>query len=171
MRQAIRTAHGDVRENILSLRTTLANEKGLLSAVEEYLEEFGIQTGVKTDVEIDKKVDINLSSIAEVQLVCILQEALANVRKHAAAENVKLFITRNEELEGECIQMKVIDDGIGFAVGDSKRRFGLLTMRERASSVGGVLLINSIVGKGTTITCNIPCLKSDSISTRSAIFS
>jgi signal transduction histidine kinase len=171
MRKAIRTAHGDVRENILSLRTTLANKKDFLSAADEYLEEFGIQTDIKTDIQRNTEMDINLSSIAEVQLVCILQEALANVRKHAEAENVKLLISRNEEVDGEYIQMQVIDDGKGFIIGDSKRRFGLDTMSERARSVDGVLLVSSDLGKGTTVTCKIPCLKPESISTRSMLFS
>ena len=49
MRQAVQTAHADVRENILSLRTTLSDEKGLASAIKEYLDEFEIQTGVSTE--------------------------------------------------------------------------------------------------------------------------
>ena len=174
MRQAIKTAHGDVRENILSLRTTLADEKGLLSAVEEYLKEFGIQTGVKTDVSISHQQDINLSSIAEVQLVCILQEALANVRKHAEAEHVHLniyFSNAREEDSPGYVEMRVIDDGNGFVMSDSKRRFGLKTMQERATSVEGELMVESKVGEGTVVTCRIPCLKPESISSRSMILS
>jgi signal transduction histidine kinase len=160
-----------VRENILSLRTTLADEKGLLLAVREYLDEFGIQTGVKTQLTIEEEVDKHLSSIAEVQLVCILQEALANVRKHAEAESVNLSINWCEDLDGEYVEMQVIDDGKGFTIEDSKRRFGLHTMRERASSVGGELVVDSVIGKGTTITCRIPCLNPGTISSRSPIFS
>jgi nitrate/nitrite-specific signal transduction histidine kinase len=48
MRQAVQLAHADVRENILSLRTTLANEKGLVSAIDEYLNEFTVQTRIQT---------------------------------------------------------------------------------------------------------------------------
>ncbi len=174
MRQAIKTAHGDVRENILSLRTTLADEKGLLSAVEEYLKEFGIQTGVKTDVSINHQQDINLSSIAEVQLVCILQEALANVRKHAEAEHVHLniyFSNTGEDDSPGYVEMRVIDDGNGFVMSDSKRRFGLKTMQERATSVDGELMVDSKVGEGTVVTCRIPCLKPESISSRSIVLS
>ncbi len=94
MRQAIQTAHADVRENILSLRTTLAQEQGLEAAVEEYLTEFGIQTGIKTTFSFQVENDLNLSSIAEVQLVCILQEALTNVRKHAQADQVHVVIKK-----------------------------------------------------------------------------
>ena len=51
IREAIQVAHADVRENILSLRTTLASENGLASAINEYLQEFGIQTGIETQLE------------------------------------------------------------------------------------------------------------------------
>ena len=161
MRSAIKSAHADVRENILSLRTTLAHKEGLLSAVEEYLQEFGIQTGVNTKIRIDNNKNLNLSSIAEVQLVCILQEALANVRKHAEAESVELIITKELSLDEEFVQMQIIDDGKGFLREESNRSFGLQTMQERASSINGQLQIKSVIGAGTEITCKIPCLETD----------
>src|SRR5512146_1949100 len=61
---------------------------GRMGAVAEYLTEFGIQTGIKTTFSYRVDGNLNLSSVAEVQLVCILQEALTNVRKHAQAEQV-----------------------------------------------------------------------------------
>ncbi len=158
MRDAVRVANDDVRENILSLRTTLANKKGLASAIDEYLAEFGIQTGIETEFDNRIAGDLNLASVAEVQLVCILQEALANVRKHADAARVCVCI-ENRLLGGnESVVMQIKDDGVGFTSRDSKRRFGLQTMRERARSVQGTLMVNSIPGKGTTIECSLPCL-------------
>lgn len=171
MREAIQTAHGDVRENILSLRTTLANEKGLLSAVDEFLEEFGIQTGIDTELVIEIDGDLKLSSIAEVQLVCILRETLANVRKHAQANQVKLLISRDADFDEEYIRMQVSDNGKGFAVEETKRRFGLQTMYERASSVEGRFWVDSALGRGTTTTCEIPCLSREKQSKRSIVLS
>jgi len=161
MRQAIQTAHADVRENILSLRTTLAQEKGLEAAVGEYLTEFGIQMGVKTTFSFQVDGDFNLSSVAEVQLVCILQEALTNVRKHAKAGQVDVTIGKETHTDGDYIHMQVIDDGVGFQMAGSKRNFGLQTMRERAESVGGSLVIRSDHGKGTQIECCLPCLQQE----------
>jgi len=169
MRKAIKTAHADVRENILSLRTTLAHKEGLLSAVEEYLKEFGIQTGVHTFVKIDNDGDLNLSSIAEVQLVCILQEALANVRKHANADNVELVITQQDNGDGEYVQMLVVDNGRGFTREGSNRSFGLQTMQERANSVDGTLHIDSVEGRGTIIACTIPCLETNKYPAKKAV--
>jgi len=165
MREAIRVAHADVRENILSLRTTLANEKGLYSAIHEYLNEFGIQNRIETRLVNKIQGDPRLSSVAEVQLVCILQEALTNVRKHSNARSVVVTIRRQLQPD-DCVLMEVRDDGIGFEEKESERTFGLQTMRERACSIGGELRISSTLGKGTRIAAIFPCLSPEGISTK-----
>jgi signal transduction histidine kinase len=169
MRQAIQTAHADVRENILSLRTTLAQEKGLEAAVSEYLAEFDIQTGIGASFFYEVDGNLNISSLAEVQLVCILQEALTNVRKHARAERVDVVIRRIRQADHESIYMSIADDGTGFSMSDSNRHFGLQTMRERAESVGGDLVIRSIAGNGTTIECRFPCLQEERLQRQSVV--
>ena len=173
MRQAIQLANADVRENILSLRTTLADEKGLIQAVEEYLAEFGIQTNIKTRFHYEVEGDLHLSSVAEVQLVCILQEALTNVRKHALASQVevnfkKIFINDNYH-----VHMHIVDDGVGISRGTSKRNFGLQTMQERAEGVGGTLAITSERGNGTgtCIDTILPCLPQERFPKHSVVIS
>jgi len=169
MRQAIQTAHADVRENILSLRTTLAQEKGLEVAVDEYLTEFGIQTGIKTRFLYQVDGDLNLSSVAEVQLVCILQEALTNVRKHAGAGQVDVVLSKDVSGNTDWIHMRVQDDGVGFKMAGSKRNFGLQTMRERAESVSGRLVIQSGHGPGTCIESWFPCLQPERLQKQSVV--
>lgn len=159
MRQAIKTAHADVRENILSLRTTLASQKGMVPAIQEYLQEFSIQTRLDIEFTNQLEQEVNLSSIAEVQLVCILQEALTNVRKHAQAKKVNINL-KNLAIDGaEYVSIEVVDDGVGFKQKDSERSFGLQTMRERALGVDGRIDIQSWPGKGTRVVCQLPCLK------------
>lgn len=169
MREAVQTAHADVRENILSLRTTLAHERGLASAVKEYLEEFGIQTGIEAEFVYGVEGELNLASLAEVQLVCILQEALTNVRKHANAHCVKATITKSNRDDGDEIVMHVHDDGIGFKLATSRRNFGLQTMKERAESVGGRLSIRSSAKSGTLIECRLPCIQQERLKKHSVI--
>jgi len=169
MRQAVQVAHADVRENILSLRTTLAQEKDPAFAVEEYLTEFGIQTDIKTHFVYQVEGELGLASVAEVQLVCILQEALTNVRKHARAKHVGVTISKDSQKHIEEIHMLVQDDGVGFMPAGSKRSFGLQTMRERAESVGGGLLIESEHQKGTRIECRLPCLQQERLQKRSLV--
>ncbi len=171
MRQAVGVAHADVRENILSLRTTLAEDKTLISAVGEYLEEFGFQTGIETSFgnEIAAS-DLELSSVAEVQLVCILQEALTNVRKHASASKVDVHISEQSRGPAKQVLLRIADNGVGFRpAGPRRRSFGLQTMRERAESVGGRLLIESAEQKGTEIRCYLPCLPQERMQKQSIV--
>lgn len=157
MRTAVQTAHADVRENILSLRTTLSTDAGVVSAIEGYVDGFSVQTNI--DAQFINRVheDLNLSPLTEVQMVCILQEALANVRKHAHADQV---IVTLDHTEGAA-QLKIVDNGIGFAQPTPNDRFGLHTMRERAQSVGGQVEIMSNTGYGTQIHCTLPKINSD----------
>jgi len=171
MRQAIRVANADVRENILSLRTTLAEEKSLAIAAEEYLTEFGIQTDIKTVFKLDVIGELDLSSVAEVQLVCILQEALTNVRKHANAHQVVVTINKEVLNNHDHIHLSVVDDGVGFETPVSKRNFGLHTMRERAEGVGGRLTIKSENGSGTRVDAVLPCLQPDRFPKASVVIS
>ncbi len=157
MRDAVQVAHADVRENILSLRTTLATDAGVASAISDYLDGFSVQTGIEVSFIDNTRDSLGLSPLAEVQLVCILHEALANVRKHAHAETVTVTLTRAEN--GVCLE--ITDDGIGFTLPAAKYRFGMHTMLERAQSVGGQLSIRSQQGQGTQVVCQLPEVEKD----------
>lgn len=161
MRQAIQSANADVRQSILSLRTTLANNKGASAAMEEYIEEFGLQTGIDIHYIDYTENEINLSSIAEVQLVCILQEALTNVRKHAHASRIDVILNKEIESGEEFITLQISDDGLGFEMHESKHSFGLMTMQERAQSVNGKLQVHTFPKHGTTVLCCLPCLATE----------
>jgi signal transduction histidine kinase len=163
MREAVSNAHADVRENILSLRTTLDNETGLVQGIEEYIKEFSIQTGVKSKFHNHIKGELNISSYAEVQIVCILQEALTNVRKHARAQHVHVTLDAHEDHSTDQITILIEDDGVGFRNNNSKYSFGLQTIHERAESIQGTLSVVSKINKGTTIEVTIPCLPQDQI--------
>jgi signal transduction histidine kinase len=181
VREAVQTAHADVRENILSLRTTLAHETGLVSAMVEYIDEFSIQTGIEVQFLNRAGDELELSSIAEVQLVCILQEALTNVRKHSQAAHVDVQIAREDgntiaatgyiPSATSFIHMTVGDDGMGFDLNTSRRSFGLQTMRERAQSVGGDLEVTSCRGKGTQVELRLPCVDQEAVKKRSLVLS
>ncbi|MCC7360706.1 MAG: GAF domain-containing sensor histidine kinase [Anaerolineales bacterium] len=144
-RAHIHEAQADVRENILSLRTTLAGQAGLLPALRQYVAEFEVQTGIAASLSSDFAGDPCLSPLAEAQLVRIAQEALANARKHAQARHVALRLN----LTPQRLHLTVADDGRGFALeAVGQGHFGLHTMRERAESVGGGLTVDS--GRGGT---------------------
>ncbi len=157
-RDNIKLAQADVRENILSLRTTLGGEAGLIPALQEYVAEFGVQTATRAHFSSELTGAASLSPIAEVQLVRIVQEALTNVRKHARASQVDVSLA----LQGGGLVITVGDDGCGFDpsfhANGSSHSFGLQTMVERAESIGGRLALSSRPGDGTTVRLWIPLL-------------
>jgi signal transduction histidine kinase len=154
-RAAIKSAQADVRENILSLRTTLAGDIDLSDALSAYVQEFGIQMAIQAETVNNVGSALALSPLAETQCVRIVQEALTNVRKHAQANHVCVEMNAHSGW----FEIRVIDDGIGLPRHTpSNRHFGLQTMRERAESVGGSLTVVSPPNQGTTVTLRLPLL-------------
>ncbi len=100
------------------------------------------------------------SPMIKVQLKHILQEALANVQRHAAATRVAVSLAVEDGYTHICIE----DDGCGFCLSrvllqflrPSFPRHGLPTMRDRARAVGGTFRIESSPGHGTRIVVRVP---------------
>jgi signal transduction histidine kinase len=96
----------------------------------------------------------------EEALYRIAQEGLSNVVKHARATYAQLRLAS----EGGCTVLSLIDDGVGFttsveATGEHAIQvggLGLLTMRERATAIGGTIRVESSAGGGTTIEVVVP---------------
>ena len=149
-----RQAYAEVREGIVDLRTLPDADRPLDQVLREYIERWKEQTGI--DTEFTFSGDIHLRPVIELQLVRIIQEALANVRKHARATSARVAVARADG----SIRVTVSDNGLGFNPEAMARsqfpRFGLSTMRERASSIGGALAVDSEPGKGTTVTFDLP---------------
>jgi PAS domain S-box-containing protein len=93
-----------------------------------------------------------LSGEAGVELLRILQEALANARRHSGAENIRVVL----RAEGGDVLAEVSDDGIGFEPGAVRRGVGLSAMRERVERLGGRLEIRSRPGGGTRVEVRVP---------------
>ncbi len=152
--EAARHLYGDVRQQILELRTTRPEESGLVAAIADYAKNWGQQTGV--EVELSLPPAIELVADAHRQLLRILQEALANVRKHARASRVDVAV----DYDGGALRLRVADDGAGFdpAAAPASRggRFGLKTMAERAASIGATLTVDSRPGEGTRVDVTLP---------------
>ena len=154
--EAARAAYADVRESILGLRTVLPEQRGLVDALRQYVALWETQSDIKVAFDAPSWPGRRLSPGSEVQLLRIVQEALANVRKHAAATQVRIELT---EEDGTLVVL-IADNGSGFAAAALPRsavpRFGLTTMRERAEAIGGTLRIDSTVGEGTRVTVRAP---------------
>jgi signal transduction histidine kinase len=154
-----RGVYADLREAMLGLRTTPRREEGLLRTISTFVAGFAGATGIDANVDSASGSDgLIVSTDVEIQLVRILQEALSNVRKHAGARAVHVQL----EHDGPFLQASVTDDGRGFDPAAPRTagwpRFGLQTMRERAESVGGSLVIDGSPGRGTRVMVRVPLL-------------
>lgn len=152
--EAARRVYADVRQQILELRTVAPAEAGLLSAIADYVMSWERQSGIEADLELPAALE--LPPEIELQLLRILQEALTNVRKHAAATRVRVAIER----VADRLRLLVEDDGGGFDLAAERPgpgpRFGLKTMGERAAAMGATMAVESKPGKGTRVEVLLP---------------
>ena len=101
--------------------------------------------------------DLRLAADVETNLYRIAQEALHNVVKHAEARTVSVLLSRRDQHA----MLVIEDDGRGFLPDappplHGAAGFGLVSMRERATLVGGELEIDSTPGAGTSIFVRVP---------------
>jgi signal transduction histidine kinase len=96
-----------------------------------------------------------LPAAQEEAMLRVAQEALHNALRHSGAEQVDVTLERHDGL----VTLRVTDDGSGFdprSIRRAGRHLGLVSMRDRASGVGGRLTVESAPGKGTTIEMEVP---------------
>ncbi|HMX25997.1 MAG TPA: response regulator [Blastocatellia bacterium] len=144
-----------VRQLSLDLRPAMLDDLGLLHALLWQLERYTSQTGVRvvlTHIGIE-----NQRLIPEVETAAyrIVQEALTNVARHAGVDEVKI----NVSADAESLLVKITDQGNGFDAQGAlatRNSSGLAGMRERAQLLGGKLLINSVLGEGTSVIAILP---------------
>lgn len=157
IRTTVQDAYRDVRESLDQLSAEVM-DSSLVATLATYAGEFGEENGIQARfVASDDSLD--LSPAAELQLMRIAQEALTNVRKHAQATEV--LVRLDNARHG--VQMSIKDNGRGIDPAehqnDSRKRHGLIVMRERAESLGGSLDISTMPGEGLEIKVRIPSEK------------
>ena len=142
-----------------NLRPSVLDELGLIPVLRDTSTQFAKRTGISVKLAC-VQLTARLPADAELTLYRILQEALENVEKHARARHVTVGLTK----QGDNVQLTIRDDGIGFdpvhlpARRKARSGLGLLSMRERATYVGGDLNVKSALGTGTTILAQIPLM-------------
>ena len=151
VQQLLDDAYVDAREAIDGLQLVAA-ESDLEGWVREVVRDFEILSGVPAT--IDPTPDVHLPREAHAQLQRIVQEALSNVRKHAAAGSVR--VGWEIEADGR-LALHVEDDGRGFDPHqvDAAAQHGLRIMRERAALLGAALQVRSRPGEGTRVTVRL----------------
>jgi signal transduction histidine kinase len=155
MRELLTRVEAQMRHLTHEIRPTVLDDLGLLAAI-EFLRE-GVESRSDLRVLVEGPVAERYPQSIETAVYRIVQEALNNVVKHAAASQVVVRLTT----EGERLVCAIRDDGVGFdfarlATASGERGFGLPGMRERLLQVRGTLEVRSAPGQGTEITVSIP---------------
>lgn len=145
LREIRRISHG--------LRPALLDDLGLAPALTQIVDEFGARTQIAVQCDTDR--DIPFPEAVATALFRVVQEALANIERHAGAHSVRVELTR---AEGGA-RLRVIDDGKGFDLEEVHEHprggLGLSSMRERVETLGGRFDLRS-GPEGTTIEALLP---------------
>jgi signal transduction histidine kinase len=142
-----------VRRIITELRPRLLDDLGLTAAIEWQTADFQKRTGIPVSLSVYPR-EIILDRDRSTVLFRVLQEALLNVVRHAAATAVSVSLT---DIDGK-VEFEVRDNGRGITTEESGHRtsFGLLGIRERAESLRGTVSISGKPGEGTLLTITFP---------------
>ena len=155
LRDMLRRQLGEVRAVVSQLRPPLLDDLGLNASILDTVEHMRTLTGLEIGTELDADADALSGGTATVVLR-VVQEALQNVHKHAAASSASVA-TRTE---GADWVVEVTDDGRGFDPGamaaHGRRNYGLQFMRERAELIGARLDVRSRPDGGTVVRLAIP---------------
>ncbi|CAH1189967.1 Sensor histidine kinase LiaS [Paenibacillus plantiphilus] len=144
-------AQKQMRGFIAQLRPLELEGRSLQEALDKWFPDYCRQNGLQGVLEW--RIKEKLSEAKEHQLFLIIQEAMANIVKHAGARTAHLTMAETERQ----IVMTLQDDGSGFRADQVKRgSYGLSTMRERASKLGGDASIISKPGSGTRVRVMLP---------------
>jgi two-component system, NarL family, sensor histidine kinase UhpB len=153
IRELIDTSILSARKLSMSLRPELLEELGLGSAIEWQVHEFEKKFGISCSHSIEHK-PITVRDGVSIALVRILQEALTNVERHAAATQV---VVKFEVFDRD-VRLSIYDNGKGISEDreENVETFGIFSMKERAHEFGGVVRIKRLNEKGTKITVELP---------------
>lgn len=150
LRKDLRGVIGEVRDTLYDLRTDVSETL----EIGQVLEQFAARLMERKDIDIRVYADQQgprLPLLQEREMWRIAQEALVNVERHAEASGAAV----RWRCDGNAAALEVADDGKGFPKGKAGRidSYGVMGMRERATSIGATLELHSEEGRGTVIRC------------------
>jgi len=146
---ALDEASTSLRELIAHCRVPI-EQQGLIPAIKRAVEKFRKETGIHILLQSNEQV-LPLPSNIELNVYRIVQESLANIKKHANAHIVRILV---DDKEGD-IRILIENDGKGFDQSQIQssegEHLGLTIMKERARHIGGHLKIESEPDEGTRV--------------------
>jgi len=146
---ALEEAHTSLRELLANFRSRM-DERGLVPAIEDMVMRFSEETDIAAYFQ-NECSEVILPPAQEIQVFRIIQEALANIRKHSDAHTARILL--RSEAPGH-YHLLIEDDGLGITPNSASQRgehIGIAIMHERAERLGGTLQIESDPGEGTRV--------------------
>jgi signal transduction histidine kinase len=147
---AVQNALEDVRRLVYGLRPPVLDALGLQGALRDHAGMLRGPGAPEFAVESDGDLG-DLPAAVEVAALRIAQEAMTNVVRHAQASHCLVELSCNGALT-VCVR----DDGVGFGIGEQHSGVGLVSMRERASELGGTVAISASLAGGTEVIAVLP---------------
>jgi signal transduction histidine kinase len=159
VRQSAREAMTEMEAMLEQLRVTPLGNTGLVEAISKQCDALAFRTGAEVDLRVEAlPADDTLPAGAHQAIFRIVQEALANVGRHARARHVWVSLATTAAR----LEVRVQDDGIGFDQRGTPGGMGLHNMRARAAEVGGSVQVEPADARGTVVTFSIPYETADS---------
>ncbi|MDD2920874.1 MAG: ATP-binding protein, partial [Anaerolineales bacterium] len=151
----------EIRHMLFTLRPLILESQGLAAAVQSMADKMLETYNQKVSVNIDEQVTAQLEMGKQGVIFYIIEEAVNNARKHAAAEAIAV---RLREIEKGVALLEIIDNGAGFDIKAMTQEYlkrassslGMVNLRERAEMVNGILQMDSAPGQGTKVRVYIP---------------
>lgn len=143
-------AQNDLRVMLLHLRPTELEGKSLKQGLEMILQEISDKSTIKVTFKENLQ---QLPKPIEDHLFRIIQEFISNTLKHSKATQLDIYLHQTER----SVQLKMIDNGIGFDVEEAKKiSYGLKNMEDRVSDMAGNFQMISAPKQGVTMTITLP---------------
>ena len=156
IRQTTSDSLDDLRRLVRETRPPVLADLGLAAAIEKQLHEAQEASGIDMSLDWHGRDAARLSPELETAMYRVIQEAVTNAMKHAAAGHVKVTVAVGPTE----VTAVVADDGVGFDLANGRvvpeKSFGLLGILERLRPFGGTFDVISSAGRGTTVSARVP---------------
>jgi signal transduction histidine kinase len=146
VRDAVRRLVTELRMSLFDLRSEVGPDEGLGAAIGRHVRAVGAAAGLTVHLSLNESPE-RLAAETEAELLRIVQEAVANARRHAQARNLWVTCT----VDPPTASVVVEDDGRGLADTSRQDSHGLAIMRERAARVRGQLVVETRLPRGTRV--------------------
>ena len=157
----------EIRHMLFTLRPLVLESQGMSAALNQLADKMYDMYGQAVAVRVERGVEDRLDYQQQGVIFYIVEEAVNNARKHAQAKLISVSAMQQNDMA----IVQIADNGVGFDIAKIKAGYesranaslGMINMRERAELLDGSLSMDSVIGKGTTITLVLPLQASEAV--------